>query len=381
MSHDAFANCFQDYADKIGLHSAAFTGYAGSGEQGLIPDSDHGTSMASLTAGAMVGPAKNAKLGLIRLKSNSAFYSPISSTMLAFDTILTHSIRANSRGRSVVGMSFSAPTQLLWWPAPSRSPPLTGLLDGTDVFGVKLKDLYVAGIAAVKSAGNLGERTDTVADLSFGTPTRNGGTNTPLIVVGNNHINNQRYRTSQIADSTNKGILSIYAVGVDTVAAVYDRTSANTAVSQNKFRLLQDKVTPQDFDENGTSQAAAITTGVIASLLADPTLRGSLVAGGIPNFAMAVKKLILDMARDNKGMFPDGTPRLSNGISIPCPGPGMQGRPGPQLEDRPPPNQQGLTPVYQEVANGQTITFPALVSYIVYGHIFISRNINSNHNV
>lgn len=326
--------------------------------------------MASLVAGSMVGAAKNAKLGLIRLKSNNARYSPISATMLAFDTILAHSTQVNSRGRSVVGMAFSAPVQLLWWPAPTRTPRIGGLIDGTDVFGLKLKDLYAAGIAAVKSAGNYADHDGDVTDLSFGTPGRNGGTNTPLIVAGNNEINNIRYKTSQIVDSSNKGILSLYAVGVEDIAAVYDDTSPNTAASQNTFKVLEDSGM---LDENGSSQASAITTGVIANLLGDPTIRASLVAGGLPNFAAAVKKFVLDMSGTNKGTFPDGIPRLSNGFSIPCPGPGVNGRPIPPVETRPASPVKGLTPVFREVANGPVVTFANLVRHLsCFGHSFNS---------
>ena len=134
--------------------------------------------MASCAAGSFAGPAKDALLGLVRLKSNNRGYSPVSSTMLAFDTIISHSSAVNSRGRSVVGMSFGAPVVLLWWPNPTRNSPHGGLIDGNDVFGVKLQDLYKVGIAAVQSAGNGAKFKAPVNDLGF---RHRGATAAPIL--------------------------------------------------------------------------------------------------------------------------------------------------------------------------------------------------------
>jgi hypothetical protein len=283
--------------------------------------------------------------------------------MLAFDTIISHSSTVNSRGRSVVGMSFGAPLALLWWPHPTRDPPHSGLLDGNDVFGVKLKDLFKVGIAVVQSAGNSAALGSPLNDLAFQTPRRNGGANTPLIVIGNNNLNNVPYSSSQTVDSTQRGILSMYAVGVDCVCGIYDNTAANTAAAQNSFNLLTDATSSGSFDENGSSQATAQTAGIIANMLMDPAIRQQLVAGGLPNFAMAVKTRLIQIAETNKGtLFPDGVPRLSNGIAIPCPGVANPGPPIPPLPNRAPLQQTGLAPTYQEVASGLTVTFPNPVS-------------------
>jgi len=346
------------------LHTAAYTEYSESGPIGLIPDSSHGTSMASCSAGSFAGPAKDAMLGLVRLKSNNPGYALISSVMLAFDTIISHSRTVNSRGRSVVGMSFGAPVVFLWWPHPIGKPVRSGLVAGTDVFGVKLRDIYAVGIAAVQSAGNGAQYPSPIDDLSFQTPRRNGGANTPLIVVGNNDINNVPYFSSQTVDSGGNGILSMYAVGVNCVCGMYNSTADNTAAAQNNFRLLTDPATNgATGDENGSSQAAAQTVGIVANMLSDPTIRSQLVAGGLPNFAMAVKTKLIQIATTNKGVaFPDGFPRLSNGIAIPCLGVAAQGAPSPPASNTPPLLQTGLTPTFQEVASGLTITFPNPVS-------------------
>lgn len=208
------------------------------------------------------------------------------------------------------------------------------------------------GIAASASAGNYGRHPDiNIQDLSFMTPRRNGGTNSPLIVVGNNGLTNVRYPTSQHIDSRAAGILSIYAVGDTCVCGNYDSDSANTAAAQNSFEHLID-------GKIGTSQANAQTAGVIANMLIDPAKRRELIAGGLPNFAMALKKSLLDMATDNKGTFPDLIPRLSNNITIPCTANVIAGPPNTPAANTPPFMQFGLAPAYQEVATGKVVTFP-----------------------
>ncbi|KAH6694937.1 hypothetical protein BKA61DRAFT_741936 [Leptodontidium sp. MPI-SDFR-AT-0119] len=347
-----------DYANRIGAHFSAFVGYLGSGQSGLTPDSTHGTNMASCAAGTFAGPAKNAMLGLVRLQTNNPKYAVVSSTLLAFDRIIDHSLTVSSRGRSVVGMSFAAPVQLLWWPAPERNPPNGGLADGTDVIGIKLQDLFRVGIAAAASAGNYARSDPPVNDLSYHTPRRNGGASSPLVVVGNNDLNNARWSTSQFLDRSLKGILSIYAVGVDCVCGEYIAANANTATSQNSFRLLTNPSPDGGKDEQGTSQATAQTVGVMANMMSDPAIQAQLVAGGLANFAMAVKTRLLLAAVGNKGTFDDSTPRLSSNISIPCPGPAFAGRPIPPAPNQALFRQVGLVPTYQEVASGLTVTFP-----------------------
>lgn len=315
--------------------------------------------MASCAAGAFAGPAKQAMLGLIRLQTNLRVvddkpYSPVSATIIAFKRIISHSATVNSRGKSVVGMSFAAPVALLWWPNGRDGGP-----NRHDVFAPMLLDLYKVGIAVVTSAGNYAENNPPVNDLNFHTPRRNGGTNTPLIVVGNNDVNNQRYYKSQYVDSDNKGYLSIYAVGVDCVCGNWDSSQANTAATQDQFRFLSDVA----LDENGSSQATAQTVGVIAAMLNDPVKRATLASGGMSNFAMAVKTELIRMATANKGTFPDGIPRLSNDITIPCSGDSVSGPPIPPAPNVPAElNQNGLTPVLQEVYNGQAVTFQNPVS-------------------
>jgi hypothetical protein len=152
--------------------------------------------MASIAAGTFTGTAKSTSLILVTLLLTNNNFAPLSSAISAWFDIVNHATNNNLRGRAVASMSFGlyyvevngcvltciigAPKSLLWYPAPTRNP------GNTDVFGPFLQNLYNAGIVAVASAGNLeGLQNEEVADLSFHTPRRNGGANTPLIVVGN----------------------------------------------------------------------------------------------------------------------------------------------------------------------------------------------------
>lgn len=65
--------------------------------------------------------------------------------MLAFDTIIAHSAASNTRGRSVVAMSFGAGLTVMWWPAPTVGTNRSGLADGLDVLGVKYVLVSLSG--------------------------------------------------------------------------------------------------------------------------------------------------------------------------------------------------------------------------------------------
>ncbi|KAJ9156136.1 hypothetical protein NKR23_g1354 [Pleurostoma richardsiae] len=114
--------------------------------------------MASCSAGSYAGSAKNTRLGLVRLRTNTLEYSRISSTMYASDTIVAHFQTVNSCGRAVVAMSFAATAQYLWWPRPEHQPKTSPFSDAVDVFKLKLQDAYDARIATVASAGNYTSR-------------------------------------------------------------------------------------------------------------------------------------------------------------------------------------------------------------------------------
>ena len=326
------------------------------------PISIHGTTMASCAAGSFAGPSKRARLGLVQLQTNRPSFAPISSTLLAFDEVLRHSQRVGSGGLSVLGMSFGAPVSLLWWPNPTRNTGDNGLANGQDVFGLKLQDLYQVGIAVVTSAGNsaLLHAQPGQKDISFYTPARLGGADTPLIVVGNSEFNDARYRTSTFNDGSGKSILSLYAQGTNCVCGAWDIGAANLASAQNKFKLLTD--TPNTADENGSSQAAAQTVGVIANMITNPDLHRRLIQGGLSSFAMAVKNELLQMSDTYKGAFPDSKPRLSNGMGIPC-GPAIhQGSPPLPPENIPNLWQVDLTAQITNIATGMQVTDPNPVS-------------------
>lgn len=166
-----------------------------------------------------------------------------------------------------------------------------------------------------------------------------------------------RYSSSQTADASGKGILSLYAVGVSCVCGSYDSSVDNTATAQNTFSLL----TSGPPDENRSSQAAAQTAGIIANMLMDPTIRQQLVAGCLGNFGQAAKARSLSMAMINKGTFSDGIPRLSDSIEIPCSRDAVKGEPVPPFSTTPPATQTGLQPTTQVVASGTSVLYPNLV--------------------
>jgi len=215
-----------------------------------------------------------------------------------------------------------------------------------------------SSIAAVCSAGNdAADLAQDVRDLNYFAPRRNGGATTPLIVVGNSDMNNQRYRTSNYLDRFEKGILSIYNVGCDTVAAHIH--SGTEGAVQNSFRFLTDL-------DNGSSQSAALTAGVIAQFLSDWNVRRQLNSEGRERFAMRVKDYLLNMAVAQKGQFPDGIPRVSNGMAVGCGagGPAITGRPDVPAPVTPPLTQTGLRAQKREVSQGSSLVVNPLASLV-----------------
>lgn len=287
--------------------------------------------------------------------------------MVAFDRIISHSVTVNSRTRAVIGMSFSAALSLSWWPSPNTPMTPEQLATRTDVWSLKLRDVYAAGIVAAAAAGNGALGSAAFRALDTQAPARSGGRSNPLIVVGNSDYDNTRYQTSKYEDPSGKGILTIYAVGVDVVCGTYVTGADNTPTAQNAFKLLTDG---ESGNQQGTSQATAQTVGIIANMLVDPNLRTQLMAGGATNLAMAVKTMLISMGFANKGLFTqgaitDGIPRLTSNVLVNCPAgvAAVSGRPNPpNVGGVPPFTQVGLTPTTTEVASGTAVTFPHPVS-------------------
>ncbi|PVH68888.1 subtilisin-like protein [Cadophora sp. DSE1049] len=253
----------------------------------------HGTHMCSVSAGNYAGVAKNANI--VSVKKNQ----DVSVLSRAIGLILRDVVRDEYQGRAVINMSFGAFVQSLYpndLPQGAPGPQM-------DIVGAFLGRLYRAGIVVVCSAGNRGSS----APLNDLTPRLHGGRNTPLIVVGNSRDDESRYHGSQCLDPNNDGILTIYANGVDVVSA------------SNRDDDLYRTAT-------GTSEATAVTSGLIAYLIANDVLQAQLIQGGLGNFAAAVKAHIIQLGISMKGIArvdpslntPDNIPRLANGEAIEC---------------------------------------------------------------
>lgn len=172
-----------------------------------------------------------------------------------------------------------------------------------DIIESFLPRLYEKGIVVVCSAGNGGS----AKPLNEETPRMHGGRNTPLIVVGATEFDENRWWQSQHIDPNDDGILSIYANGANVLSA-WSR-------DDDQYRTA-----------SGTSEATAVTSGLIAYLIANDVLQAQLLQAGLTsNFATAVKAHIRQLGTSMKGHTrfdplgtPDNVPRLSNGEAVEC---------------------------------------------------------------
>ncbi|KAK6544772.1 hypothetical protein TWF694_001455 [Orbilia ellipsospora] len=163
------------------------------------------------------------------------------------------------------------------------------------------------GTMFITAAGNGGEE-----DISELFPQNFGGRVTPMIVVGNNQLDNVRWYESQYRDKYDSGLLTIYAVGTEAYCADTEDSG------DSGFRRW-----------TGTSMATAYVAGVVASLISDPVEIPGLGLNinnldDLPAYTMRVKARLLQMAAQVKGTnFPaDGdtpnVPRVAYGPAIPC---------------------------------------------------------------
>lgn len=185
-----------------------------------------------------------------------------------------------------------------------------------DVFRPFLDSFWAAGIAAAATAGNeqSKEMPPIGKSLTRHVPRCHGGAGTPLVVVGNVHYNNSRNPDSQYLElqdppQDHLGILTLYAVGSRVVCAA---TGPPGSVNQWARQL------------DGTSQATAMTSGLMAYFLADPVLHASFVAGGVGNMPMRLKTHLIQVALANKSPLrmagQRDIPILSSGDNIECDG-------------------------------------------------------------
>ncbi|KAF2495147.1 subtilisin-like protein [Lophium mytilinum] len=325
-----FLNTHDDFASRV------IKQLSGDNAAQSAPENNHGTCMASLAVGSYSGVKKDAKLITVQLKTNDARTSRVSNAIFTFVDILVHAKQNNYNGRAVVSMSFGGPKSLLWY---TPNDP-----KNTDVFSVYLNQFWKAGIVTVCSAGNWGEHPDAnVQRLDYQTPRSNGGSGTPLIVVGNSQPDGTPNPKSQTSDPDGKGILSIYNLGTNVQCAF---KSAPDAWGK---------------DPDGTSQATAITAGMMAYFLSNADIQKEWANTGIANLPMAAKNYLLDLGKLQKGRkWTDGIPRASTGDMVPCQN-GIAG-PVPIPTFQVPGDGTGLTLQTTPVTNGETVVFSPLVS-------------------
>jgi hypothetical protein len=166
------------------------------------------------------------------------------------------------------------------------------------------------------------------------------------VVVGNADDSGNRYITSNHVDTFGKGILTLYAPGVDVLCAVKTATNA------------WGKEPP------GTSQATAATAGLMAYFLSDPVLRGQFTQGGVGNMPMRLKQYLIQVSTQKKGIggwgdqFTDNIPRLSNGENVECGGNVVQGAPPVPGYVSPPETAVDRTLTTVPVSSGLTVVLP-----------------------
>ncbi|KAK4234520.1 peptidase S8/S53 domain-containing protein [Achaetomium macrosporum] len=195
-----------------------------SGNDGDV-DISHGTCMTSIAAGYWTGVYKDADIVLVQARFNQGQVAvAVDSVIKAFGAVMRDVQELGLGGKAVVSMSFGAPARYLWW---DDSQPVFET-HNTDAIGVYLHALFELGVAAAASAGNLANNRDAAdfAKLEAHTLRRNGGTNSPLVVVGNADDSGNRYITSNHVDTFGAGILTLYAPGVDILCAVKTATDA-----------------------------------------------------------------------------------------------------------------------------------------------------------
>ncbi|KAK3308375.1 peptidase S8/S53 domain-containing protein [Chaetomium strumarium] len=347
----AFLTTHQDISSRVRSVIAV------SGNAGDV-DSSHGTCMTSIAAGDWTGVYKDADIVLVQARFNQGQPAAAVDTVIkAFGAILRDVQELGLGGQAVISMSFGAPARYLWYD--DAEPAFQ--VHNTDAIGVYLHALFELGVAAAASAGNLANNADAAdfARLEAHTPRRNGGADSPLVVVGNADESGNRYVTSNHVDTHARGILTLYAPGVDVLCAVKTATNA------------WGKEPP------GTSQATAATAGLMAYFLSDPALRAQFTAGGVGNMPMRLKQYLIDVSTQQKGIggwgdqFTDTLPRLSSGENVECGGGGgggsvVQGAPPVPGYVSPPETAFGRALTTVPVSSGLTVVLPEALRPLCY---------------
>jgi hypothetical protein len=324
-------------------------------------ENPHGTCMTSIAAGTWTGVYKKADIALVQAKFNQRDDAiALWNTIQAYSEIMRNVQELGLEGNAVISQSFGESAHT---PAPHSTSltPLPGVpvrflwfdvVDdqgrNVDALGVYLNALFDLGVAATASAGNWANRPDLAefAKLEAQTPRRNGGTNSPLVVVGNADQSGNRYESSNHVDTNNAGILTLYAPGTNILCAVKDNTDA------------------WNIEPPGTSQATALTAGLMAYFLSDPVLHAQFVDGGVQNMPMRLKQYLIDVSTANKGIGgwgdpnTDNVPRISNGENVECSTDVQQGAPPVPAFVMPPQSATGKQFASTEISQGLTVVLP-----------------------
>ncbi|KAH7362816.1 peptidase S8/S53 domain-containing protein [Plectosphaerella cucumerina] len=283
------------------------------------PPNSHGTCMASLATGRYHSAAKNTRLVTVQLDSIGNVRSYARRAVFALNHIMRHAAANAGTTNAVISMSWGVEKPYLYWPS-ERNPPPRGT-QRANVFQILMPLVWSKGIVALASAGNdhrSGDINNDVYQIDYKLPRGVGGTDTPLIVVGNNQFDNTRYPTSQFLDRTSKGVLTVYNVGTNVDCAVRGRHPNGEYIDVN-----QDNLTTYGVEPPGTSQATAITAGMVAYWLGDPVLHAQFMVNGVSGFAREVKRHLVNTAIKFKWntavAIGDGIPRAALGEYVLCP--------------------------------------------------------------
>ncbi|KAJ4288360.1 hypothetical protein N0V88_007399 [Collariella sp. IMI 366227] len=337
----AFLATHDDFSSRIKTR-VFVNGYDGPGV-----DNSHGTCMTSIAAGSWTGVAKDVDIGLIEARFNFRDQAlAISATIKAFRAIIQDVTDLGLQGNAVVSMSFAITSggRAATRTTKKSSQPSPN----TDAIGVYLHALFNMGVAAAASAGNYADKPSFAqwATLQAHSPRRNGGANSPLVVVGNADKDGKRYPSSNWVDEANAGILTHYMLGDDILCAVKDGTNA-----YNK-------------EPAGTSQATAATAGLMAYFLSDPDLNAQFNAGGPQNMPMRLKQHLVAVSTAQKGVNgwndpdTDHIPRLATGENVECDSNVVAGAPPVPEYVSPPQTATGRQLAWSEVSNGMSVVLP-----------------------
>jgi hypothetical protein len=344
---------------------------------GKVPENlqtgNHGTCMASLAAGRYSSMGKHSRLVTIHFSAQAPDDSPPDAgadpqvltarrVAASLNLVFKHASQNKGIENAVLSMSFGelsqnfrisklkfenslipalfvavAGSSLYWQQDPDR--PLRRL-PAHNPFEVQFENLWKYGIATVSSAGNeaLAGLNDRDQDRDLGTqlPRALGGTNSPHIVVGNAMYDGSRYETSQYLDAAGQGILTVYNVGtgVDCATPVYrdDTTTTTTTTTTTVTGPKKTELPKSDVRWGqlfpGTSQATAITAGLIAYWMSQPDLRAQFRSGGRRQVTTRIKSYLVNRATAlkgnmNAGLLPNGQadtiPRAASGDYVACP--------------------------------------------------------------